>query len=238
MAGKNKGAAGGDGDSLAQVEEIANNAAGALKVAQFKAWLYSYFHPYQACEKEKKGASLSGSASTFALTGIVNAVAMIIATLILAAFTMFAGLPMLIGAFAALVIYPILSVVGGFIMSAIYYVVAKVLGGKGGFMEQTYCMALVSGGTVLMMAPFSILQALPVIGGLFGLLVMAVGIYGLISQYRTVRAVHSLSQLRAIVVIVVPLILLALAIATFLAALMVALGVGAVAGGMGSGYGY
>ena len=197
------------GGELAQVEEIAMNAAGGLGVEQFKAWLSAYFHPYQAYDKEKKNSGAGSSAGTFAFIGLVQAVVAIIVMALVLAFAMpVVGIPFTIaGAIMLLIAYPILSVIGGIAVSVLYFILAKVLGGKGGFWEQTYCMALVSGGVMLMMVPFNVLQILPLIGWIFGLIGLAFGLYGVISQYRMIRAVHGLSQLRAIVVLVVPVIL-------------------------------
>lgn len=202
--------AGGNDRSLAQVEEIAMNSAGALGVAQFTAWLSAYFHPYQACGKEKKNAGMASAAAMFGLIGLVEAgVAIIVMALVLAFALPIVGIPFTIaGAVVMLIAYPVGTVIFGFIGSALYYIVAKLLGGKGGFFEQAYCMALVSGGVVLMMAPFNVLQIAPLVGWVFGLLGLAVALYGIISQYRMIRAVHELSQLRAIVVLVVPALLI------------------------------
>jgi len=199
-----------DDASLAQVEGIAMNAAGSLGVGQFKTWLSAYFHPYQAYGKEKKNSELGSATSTFALIGLVEAVVAIIVMALVLAFTLsFVGVPLTIaGAVVMLIAYPIGTVIFGFIGSALYYIVAKLLGGKGSFMEQTYCMALVSGGVALMMVPFNVLQIAPLVGWMFGLLGIAVALYGIISQYRMIRAVHSLSQIRAIVVLLVPAILI------------------------------
>ncbi len=199
-----------DDKTLAQVEECAMGAAKSLGMPQFPAWVTAYFHPYQAYGKEKKNSELGKAVSTFALIGLVEAVATIIMMALVLAFALpIVGIPFtIVGAIIMLIAYPITSVIGGFVVSCLYFVLAKVLGGKGSFMEQTYCMALVSGGVVLMMAPFNILQAIPIIGGIFGLAGLVVALYGIISQYRMIRAVHSLSQLRAIVVLVVPAILI------------------------------
>ena len=202
-------AAGGD-KSLAQVEEYAMGAAGSLGVPQFPAWITTYFHPYQAYGAEKKNADMGNSTVTLALVGLVHAVVAIIVMALVLAFAMpLAGVPITVaGAIFLLIAYPIGSVIAGFICSLVYYIVAKLMGGKGSFWEQTYGMALVSGGIALMMAPFSVLQVLPLVGWLFGLAGFAVALYGIISQYRMIRAVHSLSQLRAIVVLLVPAILI------------------------------
>jgi len=204
-------APGGD-QSLAQVEEVAMNAAGGLGVGQFKAWLYAYFHPYQSYGKESGNAGWGSAATTFALMGLVQAVITIIVMALVLAFALpIVGIPFTIaGAIMMLIAYPIMSVVGGFVLSLLYFIIAKILGGKAGFVMQTYCMALVSGGVMLMMAPFSILQIVPIIGALFGLIGLVIALYGLISQYRMIRAVHGLSQLRAAAVLLVPMALLVL----------------------------
>jgi len=213
-----------DDKPLAQVEEIAMKAAGSLQVAQFNAWLFAYFHPYQACADERKNAGLASAAATYALIGIAEAVVAIIVMALVLAFALPAiGVPFTIaGAVMLLIAYPALSVIGGFVISALYFALAKALGGKGGFYEQSYCMALVSGGVVLMMAPFNLLQLFPLIGWIFGLLGLAIALYGIISQYRMIRAVHGLSQLRAIVVLLVPALLL-------MALIFIVIGIAAVA---------
>ncbi|MFA6327929.1 MAG: Yip1 family protein [Candidatus Micrarchaeia archaeon] len=210
-------------DSLAQVEGAAMGAAGSLGIGRFKTWLYAYFHPYQACGKEKKNAKLGSTAATFALAGLVQAAVLVIVIALMLAFSLRTGISFTVTvAIVMLIAYPIACVIGGFAMSALYFIVAKLLGGKGSFTEQAYCMALVSGGVILMMAPFNVLQIIPMIGWIFSLLGLAVTLYGIVSQYRMISAVHSLSQLRAIVVLVVPLFII-------MALLLVFVGVAAIA---------
>jgi hypothetical protein len=209
VAVKKKTAAAG-GDGLGRVEEIANGAYGALNFEPFVKWLDAYFHPYQSYEKEKKNADFGSATTTFAYIGLVNAViAIVVMALVLALALPFVGISLTIaGAIMLLVAYPIASVIVGFMVSLLYFVIAKVVGGKGGYMEQTYAMALVSGGVTLMILPFNVLQIVPLVGGIFGLAGLAVALYGIVSQYRMIRAVHSLSQLRAIIVLLVPFLLI------------------------------
>ena len=198
------------GESLAQVEGIAMNVAGAFQVEQFKTWLSAYFHPYQAYGKEKKNSGAGSAAGTFALIGLVQAVvAIIVMALVLALTLPVVGVPFtIVGAIMMLIAYPIASVIGGVLGSVVYFIMAKIVGGKGSFWEQTYCMALVNGGVVLMMLPFNVLQIIPLLGWIFSLLGLAVALYGIISHYRMIRAVHELSQLRAILVLIVPTIVI------------------------------
>jgi len=200
----------GDDKTLAQAEGLAMNAYAPMGVPQFKAWILAYFHPYQRYEAEKKNADMGSSTLNLALVGLVHAVVTIILmALALALALPFIGLPItIVGAVMMLIAYPVGAVILGFVGSLVYYIVAKLLGGKGSFWEQTYCITLVSGGVSLMMAPLNILQVVPLIGWIFSLVGMVIALYGMISQYRMIRAVHSLSQLRAIVVILVPAVLI------------------------------
>jgi hypothetical protein len=200
----------GDDKTLAQLEDMAMKSYGQMGVAQFAAWIPAYFHPYQSCGAEKKNADMGKTGVNLALVGLVQAVVNIIVMALVLAFALpFVGLPITIaGAVMMLIVYPIGTVIFGVLGSLLYYIMAKLLGGKGNFWEQTYCIALVSGGASLMMAPFSVLQIVPLVGWIFGLLGLVVAIYGMISQYRMIRAVHSLSQLRAIAVFLVPAILI------------------------------
>jgi len=224
----------GDDGAVRRIEEYAMGAAGSMGVPQFPAWITAYFHPYKAYGAEKGNANMGTSTVTLAMVGLVQAVVAIVVMALALSFALpaLAGMPITVaGAIFMLIAYPIGSVIFGFIASLVYYIVAMVLGGKGSFWEQTYGMALVSGGIALLMAPFSVLQVIPAVGWIFSLAGLAIAIYGIVSQYRMIRAVHSLSQLRAIVVLLVPAILI-MAFVLFVVGFATIAAIGAYGAGM------
>jgi hypothetical protein len=191
-------------DSFAQIEAACMNMASAMPVPHFRAWVLAYFKPYQAYDDKKKNANLGNSVVNLALMGLVGAVVAVAAVLLKL------GIAAGIEAAPSLVILPIICIIGGMIMSGIYYIVAKVFKGTGGFMEQTYGMVLVGGGAVLLSAVFNVLEVIPFIGGLFSLVAFAISLYGLVSQVRMIKAVHKLSTVSAILVIAIPIVLIAI----------------------------
>jgi hypothetical protein len=204
--------------SLTGLEQIEESYNGYMPAKAFKTWVSAYFRPAEVFNAEKKNAGGTEIAKILAFIGLVSAVVMGITAIIVGVFGLGAiagpggaalGLAgAVVAAVVGLILYPILMVIGGFIGSGIYYIIAKVFGGKGDYMEQTLGLALITGGYVLITAPFQILTLIPVIGVLFSLAIMLVGIYSLYSQYRLIKEVHKLSSMRAAAVVIIPIIVI------------------------------
>ena len=193
---------------LQPVEAFAQGIVSAVPIRQFKDWISAYFHPAEALSAQAdKG--VAAIAIHLALIGLIGALMGLISLAVLMLYAPSLLSTSLLIAIPIMVIgYPIAAVILGFVASAVYLVFAKILGGKGGFLEQAYGMALVSGGTLLLALPFQLLGMIPLIGALFSLVVLAIELYGLYSQYRVIKTVHSLSSLRAVAVLVLPLLIL------------------------------
>lgn len=211
------------------MEAIEKSINGIMPVDIFKTWVSALFRPAEIFKAEKKGAEFGNIVKTFGFVGLASAVVVGITLVISATFKLgIAGAAAgpggaavgaslgLMGALVAsvigLILYPIIINVYGFILSAIYFIIAKVLGGKGAFMEQTLGLALIMGGVILVSAPFQILGIIPVIGVLFTIVTVVIGLYALYSQYRLMKEVHKLSSMRAAAVVVLPLVLIFLLI--------------------------
>jgi len=194
--------------SLGPVETFASGIVSAVPIGQFKEWVSAYFHPAEAVAAQTD-KSASAIAIHFVLIGLIGALEGLIGLAVLMAFAPGTGVAALLIAAPIMVIgYPIAAVVFGFIASAVYFVFAKILGGKGSFLWQTHGMVLVSGGAALLSFPFQLLGSVPLIGILLSLAVLVIGLYGLYSQYRVIKTVHSLSSLRAVAVLILPLLIL------------------------------
>ena len=235
MAGKKakavKASAKAPASSLGSVENAVLGAVSVFRSQRLKAWVSAYFRPAETC-----GAGpLSGAAVTLMFAGLINAVVNgLVNLIVLVAFfgllgggigglaaganggMMGGAVGGAIGLVAAVVAFiigviltPIIVIIAGFIVSAIYFVIARVLGGKGSFTLQTHGFALVFAGTMLLALPFNVLGLLPWVGGIFAIAAMLVNLYSIYSYYRLFRAVHQLSSMRAAVVTLLPVLVLA-----------------------------
>lgn len=211
MAGKKSVGSG----FLAPVENLYMPIVSAIPLAQMKTWAYAYFHPVDAYGENKKSADFGTVAVHLVLIGLVAWVASMLSYVL--------GLNFIalgIGLFG-IILTPLMLLIAGFIGSAIYWIIAKIFGGKGGFMEQTLALALLLGGYTVVAFPFTVLAGIPLVGWILGLVTLLISLYNLYNLYLVTMEVHSLSSGKAIIVVLIPIILAVL--------LTVALGVAALA---------
>ena len=207
---------------MSQIEDAAMPIVSAIPLAQVKTFASAYFHPVETYESNKK-MEWGAIAVNLVLIGLVLWIANLLQYLLGMNFTgvmvaLFAVLGYAIGA-------PVMAVIG----SIVYFVLAKIFGGKGGFREQTAALSLVMGGIMVLGFPFIALSNVLLVGWIFGLLYMLVSLYGLYNMYLVVKGVHSLSSVRAAAVVLIPILLaflVAFMMAAALAGLMVAAGMG------------
>jgi hypothetical protein len=91
--------------------------------------------------------------------------------------------------------------IGFFLMAGLVYLVAKVLGGTGSFLEHTYLLALVY---VPLEIIASVAGLIPVLGGLIG---AAAAIYMIVLVVMAISSAHQLTIGTSIVVVILPVIL-------------------------------
>ena len=210
-------------DKPGQIESAALGVAAAFPIPAFKTWISAYFRPAAAIKSTP--ASLGAAAKNLAiagfLVGLVSGIAALVAMSIggaVAGSAVRGGTGSLIGGgigFAGgvialvlmMVLAPIIYVIAGFAGSGVYFIIAKILGGKGSYTSQTHAFALVLAGATLLTLPFQLLGIIPFIGGIFSLATMVVGLFALYSYYRTIKEVHQLSSSRALAVVLLPVII-------------------------------
>lgn len=181
-----------------------------------KTWISAYFRPVGVFKAEKKKAEGKEIAKILLLAGLVSGLAWGIVSLIKAIFDLHAGAGAMgsgiesgiLAFIASLIIYPLAYLFSGFVDSAIFYIFAKIFGGKGGYMDQTFGLSLIFGGMMVIGAPFVVLTVVPVLGTLFSLALAIVMIWGFYSQYRLIKEVHGLSTARAAATIIIPILIL------------------------------
>jgi hypothetical protein len=223
-----------------QIESAVLGIASVLPFSWPKEWISAYFRPETA-----EGKSLKDGIKSLAVTGLVLGLAIgLMAAIIYGMMvesmaeiranikakggyyeeeTMPQESPNNFNPVLIIAVFGILgaisSILGNLITSAIFYIFAKLLGGKGNYSKQTAMLAYVSSGMMLLLFPFYVLLALPIIGGLVGGLlnvaISVIGLYGLYSTYRAIKHVHQLSTMRAAAVVLSPIVLI-VAIIVFL----------------------
>jgi len=215
---------------LAPVEQMVMPVASTIPVQQVKTWLAAYFHPMETYEANKKDSNAGSVAVHLALIGVLSWLVSLVAVVL--GFN-FGGLIVMV---PGIIIFPIIMVVAGFIGSIILFVLAKIFGGKGGFMEQTLALALIFGGATALAAPFNALSGLPLVGGLIALVGTVIAIYNFYNEYLIIKGIHQLSSMKAALVILIPIIIaiiVAVVLAAALAVMLAGAGLAGAAAGMG-----
>ena len=175
-------------------------------------WMNALKKPKETFSAEKKNADFTTGAIYILIAGVIAGIIGWLTTMMYAAQIKAALGPMASlmpttggGAFVTNVIVgPIMSVISWIIFGGIILIFAKILGGKGSFVQQLYLMSLY-------MAPLAILTAIlgliPIIGGILGLLLM---LYGLYLLTLATKEAHGFSIGKAVLSWLIPVIILAL----------------------------
>jgi hypothetical protein len=141
---------------------------------------------------------------------------------------------MVLSVYAVSLLITVISAALGLVSSAgVYYIIARLLGGKGTFGKTMGMLGTISGPinllNIALLALSSILMAVVSIflAGLFGIayvLVLFGGIalvlFNLYLNYRMVRLLHGLSMARSAVVVTIPILALTAIVAAFLPLIM------------------
>jgi len=83
------------------------------------------------------------------------------------------------------------TIIGFFVGQAIVFVLAKIVGGNGGFMEQSWVLST-------FMLPLGLLASVPFVGPILGLVG---GIYSLYLMYLALQPAHRLDSSKAMIVV-------------------------------------
>lgn len=111
----------------------------------------------------------------------------------------FFGLPLTVLAVAYLAACMILAPISFLLIQGVYWVLARLLGGKGEYREQAYLASFFYAGVYLL----SILALVPCLGSIVSIALMILLLY---LQYLLVIQMHKISNGKAVVVVVAPII--------------------------------
>jgi len=223
-----------DGNSglLSPIENAIMPVAAAIPLPQLKVWLSAYFHPVETFESEQ--AKLTGGIGGYILKNLVS-IGLLFGVIL---GIVGAALMLFIGNIPGALMFFAFALVGGVldmlilipIGSGIYWVIAKILGGKGALLKQLMGMMLIVGGAVFLTLPFQILQAIPVVGIVFGFASILVWLYSVYSQYRLIKSIHCLSPTKAAAVIIIPYIILVIVLGAAILSILALFGLGGFIG--------
>lgn len=185
--------------TLAHIESFVMGIFSKIPSRRVHLWFSAYFRPEETYQKEKGNASWPGLLSGLFLVALLHAA-------VSTAFT-----PLVIQALYSLTpsnatreipaIVPInffsyslvIGVISPLLTFFLAFIFSKLLGGKGKFMQQSYCMALIYCAYGLFSAVFFILAVIPCLN-IVGLLPTLYGVYG---QYRVLKTASGLSAMKA-----------------------------------------
>jgi hypothetical protein len=186
----------------------------------FKTWKDALLKPKQTFKKEKKNANLGNAVKQVFIAGIIAG--------IVSAFAEISN------SVAILVSTPFVAVIGLLLGSGIYYVFARLLGGKSIYREQTYLIALYTAPLSIYSSIFSTmtillasLGSLNFIIALPILIMFGLSIYGLYLLTLVLKEAHGLSTGRAVLAWLIPFLMVV--VFAMIVAAVVALWVGGFA---------
>lgn len=179
-------------------------------IERIKKWFYSLDPKKLENFLKEKPEGIMGGLKNYALLFILPAIMFFVVTLFLSTFVgsllslLFnSNIPViggvLFGIFLSIIVYGI-SILSTLFFEFIYWIIAKVLGGKGTFSNQYYFSSFFSSAFVLI----SFLGIIPCVGYI---LQFAALIYRLHIQFLFFKSFHGLSDVKAALVVLIPIIL-------------------------------
>jgi hypothetical protein len=183
-------------------------------------WMSLVRSPQTTLEKEKGKGGLGDAFKTVLAMSLT--ISVLVALFIFALGSVsaksdfgFAGAGIVSGLVFA--VYFVGALLGFFIMSAIYFVIAKLLGGNGSFGEQTYLLSLVFTLGPLLAVISMVLVFIPCLGNI---LLLVISLYMIYLNAVAIQVAHGFSLLKAIVTVIVIPALIMLVIVVVLAMLL------------------
>ena len=180
-----------------------------------RKWVAVISHPVKFFKKETKASSLSYGAKSVILSGVISAIITIALGLaypqVLSEFAALLGTNLTAAVIVLILVgMPLMSVVAWLIVSAVFFVFAKSLGGKGTYTSQSHGIALINSAfniiTTVVFALLAIVAA--------GLISAQIAINVIIALYNfyvitiALRGIHKYSTVRAVFTWLIPVIIM------------------------------
>jgi len=166
----------------------------------FQKWYNALTKPKETFKKEKKNASLKEAIKNIGLGGLIGGVAAFISLTLTTSSPFFA--------LSYIISVPIASIISLIISSAVFYLFAKLFGGKGNYNLQTYLISLYRAPLLPIVNLFAVIP----LGGI--IIRIAAEIYAIYLTTLALKETHNYSTGRAVATWLVP----ALIVTVFVAA--------------------
>ncbi len=204
-----------------EIESWTDRIVKAVPYPRLRVWKNAFFHPTATLSNEEKRASATQSVTDLAVAGIAVGVIVGLAQLIgsLLGLRFIGVVGALVGILVGTIFLAVGWTIGNLILSALEWVVARILGGKGRYGTHAGLTAVGLSATALANLPFmaaaGLFTAVPLLaclGALFGIPEVLIGLYGIYVRYVAVKAAHRFEPWKAAVAVFVPIILVSVAI--------------------------
>ncbi len=167
---------------------------------EFKTWLDALIYPKETFRAEKEGASLGDALNNIAVAGLIAGIV----------FGLISGLLLgLFGFVIGIITFPIIVIISFLFESLIFFILAKILGGKGDFSTQTYLISLFTAPLVVL----SLVGLIPIMGWV---LYIPIVLYSLYPLTIALRESHGFSTARANLTWLIPRLIIGLIIVLLL----------------------
>lgn len=205
-----------------KLEDYSDGVVNSLNYDRLRIWKEIFFHPTKKFGEQNPKAQLGRGAKDVFISSIPGLVVGLLVIMIYAVILSLYGamftiakpelaafIPLgIIGLVLLIILYILSPVISWLVMSAVQYVVAKILGGKANFREHAYMTGLATASTNAFCIPFMILSFVPCVGYVAQPVMLLIGFYGIYLQFSGARTVHKLSDIRSAVVALTPIIVL------------------------------
>ncbi len=180
-----------------------------------RKWAAVISHPMKFFKKENKASSLSYGAKSVILSGVISAIITIVIGLVypqvLPEFAVLLGTNLTAAVIILILIgMPLMAIVGWLIVSAVFFVFAKSLGGKGTYTSQSHGIALIN--SVFNIITTVVFALLAIVAA--GLISVQIAINVIIAVYNfyvitiALRSIHKYSTVRAVFTWLIPVIII------------------------------
>jgi hypothetical protein len=200
---------------------------GGNEMGMFETWINALKMPADTFRKETNKGGIADGAKNLLIAGLIagfiTGIGIFLIPGVADVLSLLGGFGAGIGAMAfiaALIGMPIMLIIQWFIIGIIYYIFAKIFGGKGTYTNQIYLMALY-------MAPIAIIQAIlaliyvPVgsftVGAILGWIV---SLYALYPLTMALKEAHAYDTMKAVATWLVPLVIILVLALTMFASMM------------------
>jgi len=176
-------------------------------------WMNAITKPAETFKKEKKNAKLLDGVIHYFIAGFIVGLITTVISIFLILFHQIpneylsygAGVIMLMSIFYP-IIYPVFLIIATLFLACIFFVMAKILGGKGNFGTQYYLWAIFYAPIIIII---NLISLIPIIGNFISLAIL---IYALYLLTLSIKEAHELDTIKAILVWLIPGIVIAIII--------------------------